>query len=120
MGSRATASISICHVRLARHATPGRVAEAGLHPCRRHQGRPAGEGSPKYAGRALAELGRTSKMLHMLGYIDSKEKRRLILTQLNRQEFRHRLTWRASVIASAARSEKPTVMNTRNSSAPLD
>ncbi len=30
----------------------------------------------------------------MLGYVDSKEKRRRILTQLNRQEFRHRLARR--------------------------
>ena len=44
--------------------------------------------------RALAELGRIIKTLHMLGYIDSKEKRHRILTQLNRQEFRHRLARR--------------------------
>ena len=30
----------------------------------------------------------------MLGYLDSKEKRRRILTQLNRQELRHRLARR--------------------------
>ena len=34
------------------------------------------------------------KTLHLLGYVDSKEKRRRILTQLNRQEFRHRLARR--------------------------
>ena len=45
---------------------------------------------PTTLARALAELGRIIKTLHMLGYIDSKEKRRRILTQLNRQEFRHR------------------------------
>jgi hypothetical protein len=30
----------------------------------------------------------------MLGYLDSEDKRRRILTQLNRQEFRHRLARR--------------------------
>ena len=49
---------------------------------------------PTALARALAELGRIIKTLHMLGYIDSKEKRRGILTQLNRQEFRHRLARR--------------------------
>lgn len=44
--------------------------------------------------RALAELGRIVKTMHMLGYVDSKEKHRRILTQLNRQEFRHRLARR--------------------------
>jgi TnpA family transposase len=42
---------------------------------------------PTGLARALAELGRIIKMLRMLGYIDSKEKRRRILTQLNRREF---------------------------------
>jgi TnpA family transposase len=49
---------------------------------------------PTTLARALAELGRIVKTLHMLGYIDSQEKRRRILTQLNRQEFRHRLARR--------------------------
>ena len=49
---------------------------------------------PTTLARALAELGRIIKTLHMLGYLDSKEKRRHILTQLNRQEFRHRLARR--------------------------
>ena len=49
---------------------------------------------PTTLARALAELGRVIKTLHMLGYVDSKEKRRRILTQLNRQEFRHRLARR--------------------------
>jgi TnpA family transposase len=44
--------------------------------------------------RDRAELGRIIKTLHMLGDLDSKEKRRRILTQLNRQEFRHRLARR--------------------------
>ena len=42
---------------------------------------------PTTLARALAELGRIVKTLHMLGYVDSKENRRRILTQLNRQEF---------------------------------
>jgi TnpA family transposase len=49
---------------------------------------------PTTLARALAELGRIVKTLHMLGYIDSEETRRRILTQLNRQEFRHRLARR--------------------------
>jgi TnpA family transposase len=49
---------------------------------------------PTTLARALAELGRIIKTLHMLGYLDSKDKRRRILTQLNRQEFRHRLARR--------------------------
>jgi TnpA family transposase len=49
---------------------------------------------PTTLARALAELGRIVKTLHLLGYVDSKEKRRRILTQLNRQEFRHRLARR--------------------------
>lgn len=49
---------------------------------------------PTTLARALAELGRIVKTLHMLGYVDSQENRRRILTQLNRQEFRHRLARR--------------------------
>ena len=49
---------------------------------------------PTTLARALAELGRVIKTLHMLGYLDSEDKRRRILTQLNRQEFRHRLARR--------------------------
>ena len=49
---------------------------------------------PTTLARALAELGRIIKTLPMLGYVDSKEKRRRILTQLNRQEFRYRLARR--------------------------
>ena len=49
---------------------------------------------PTTLARALAELGRIVKTLHLLGYVDSEEKRRRILIQLNRQEFRHRLARR--------------------------
>ena len=41
--------------------------------------------------KALAEFGRIDKTLHLLTYIDSEEKRRSILTQLNRGESRHSL-----------------------------
>jgi TnpA family transposase len=41
--------------------------------------------------KALAEFGRIDKTLHVLTYIDSEEKRRAILTQLNRGESRHSL-----------------------------
>jgi TnpA family transposase len=41
--------------------------------------------------KALAELGRIIKTLHVLGYVDDEERRRIILTQLNRHELRHKL-----------------------------
>lgn len=41
--------------------------------------------------RALAELGRIIKTIHVLDYVDDADKRRRILVQLNKQEFRHRL-----------------------------
>ena len=46
---------------------------------------------PTALARALGELGRVIKSLHLLGYIDDESKRRAILTQLNRHEARHRL-----------------------------
>jgi TnpA family transposase len=46
---------------------------------------------PTALARALGELGRVIKSLHLLGYIDDEGKRRAILTQLNRHEARHRL-----------------------------
>jgi TnpA family transposase len=41
--------------------------------------------------RAIGELGRVAKTLHLLTYIDDPAYRRRILTQLNRGEGRHRL-----------------------------
>ena len=41
--------------------------------------------------RAIGELGRISKTLHLLAYIDDPSYRRRILIQLNRGESRHRL-----------------------------
>jgi TnpA family transposase len=41
--------------------------------------------------RALSELGRIVKTLHILRYVDDKPFRRRVLTQLNRQELRHKL-----------------------------
>ena len=46
---------------------------------------------PTALARALGELGRVIKTLHLLGYIDDEGRRRAILTQLNRHEARHRL-----------------------------
>jgi TnpA family transposase len=46
---------------------------------------------PTALARALGELGRVIKSLHLLGYIDDEDRRRAILTQLNRHEARHRL-----------------------------
>jgi TnpA family transposase len=42
-------------------------------------------------GRALGELGRIPKTLHLLSFINDPDYRRRILTQLNRGEGRHRL-----------------------------
>ena len=49
---------------------------------------------PTALARALIELGRLAKTLHVLDYLDDPDKRRRILTQLNRQELRHRLARR--------------------------
>ena len=44
---------------------------------------------PSMVARALMELGRAAKTLHMLTYIDDENYRRHILTALNRGESRH-------------------------------
>ena len=49
---------------------------------------------PTTLARALAELGRIIKTLHILRYIDEPDFRRRILAQLNRQELRHKLARR--------------------------
>jgi TnpA family transposase len=41
--------------------------------------------------RAIGELGRIPKTLHLLAYLDDERYRRRILNQLNRSEGRHRL-----------------------------
>lgn len=46
---------------------------------------------PTTLARALMQLGRLIKTLHILNYIDDAKFRRRILIQLNRQEFRHKL-----------------------------
>src|SRR5271168_2243913 len=46
---------------------------------------------PTTLARALSELGRIVKTIHVLRYIDNSAFRRRILIQLNRQELRHRL-----------------------------
>jgi TnpA family transposase len=46
---------------------------------------------PTTLAKALTELGRVIKTLHILHYIDDKPFRRRILVQLNRQELRHKL-----------------------------
>jgi TnpA family transposase len=46
---------------------------------------------PTRLARAVAELGRVDKTIHCLTYINDESKRRRILTQLNRQEDRHKL-----------------------------
>ena len=49
---------------------------------------------PTPLARAFAELGRIVKTIHVLDYVNDGEKRRRILVQLNRQEYRHRLARR--------------------------
>jgi TnpA family transposase len=49
---------------------------------------------PSLLARALGELGRIPKTLHLLTFIDDPCYRRDILTQLNRGEGRHRLSRR--------------------------
>src|SRR3546814_12688355 len=46
---------------------------------------------PSTLAKALSELGRIIKTLHILRYIDDRPFRRRILFQLNRQELRHKL-----------------------------
>ena len=47
--------------------------------------------SPTKLARALADLGRIIKTIHLLNYLDDGEYRRRILVQLNRGEARHML-----------------------------
>ncbi|MBD2309539.1 Tn3 family transposase [Chroococcidiopsis sp. FACHB-1243] len=46
---------------------------------------------PSTLAKAIAELGRISKTLYLLNYVDDEDYRRRILTQLNRGESRHSL-----------------------------
>jgi hypothetical protein len=46
---------------------------------------------PTTLARALSEIGRIAKTIHILHYIDDRAFRRRILTQLNHTELRHRL-----------------------------
>jgi TnpA family transposase len=48
-----------------------------------------GGGRPSRLGRAIAELGRVAKTLHLLAWIDSEELRRETGVGLNRHEGRH-------------------------------
>ncbi len=48
--------------------------------------------APTRLARALAELGRIIKTMHVLNYIDDENYRRRILIQLNRGEARHMLS----------------------------
>ncbi len=50
-----------------------------------------GGGRPTPLGRAVGELGRITKTLYLLAYLDDETYRRRILTQLNRTESRHAL-----------------------------
>ena len=57
---------------------------------------------PTALAKALSDLGRIIKTLHLLGYVDDEGKRRGVLTQLNRHEYRHRL---ARVVCHGKRGE---------------
>ena len=46
---------------------------------------------PSTLAKAIGELGRVSKTLYLLNYVDDENYRRRILTQLNRGEGRHSL-----------------------------
>lgn len=46
---------------------------------------------PTTLPKALVQLGRIIKTLHVLNYVDNPDFRRKILVQLNRQELRHKL-----------------------------
>lgn len=48
-----------------------------------------GGGRPTPLGRAIAELGRAAKTLHLLSYVDSDAYRRCIGVHINRHEGRH-------------------------------
>lgn len=48
-----------------------------------------GGGRPRRLGRAIAELGRVAKTLHLLAWIDSEQLRRETNVGLNRHESRH-------------------------------
>jgi TnpA family transposase len=50
-----------------------------------------GGGHPTRLGRAIAEIGRVAKTLHLLAWIDSEELRRETSVGLNRHEGRHRV-----------------------------
>jgi hypothetical protein len=58
-----------------------------------------GGGRPTRLGRAIAELGRIAKTLHLLSWIDSEQLRREMGVGLNRHESRHS---EASVVTGAA------------------
>jgi TnpA family transposase len=47
---------------------------------------------PSGLAKAIIELGKINKTIHLLNYIDDKEYRRRILTQLNRGEGRHQVS----------------------------
>src|SRR3546814_18421290 len=53
---------------------------------------------PTTLAKALSELGRIIKTLHILRYIDDRPFRRRILFQLNRQALRHKRGDRQSVV----------------------
>ncbi len=72
-------------IRLARSLKLGHLQAAGVMRTLQIKDKPT------TLARALSELGRIAKTLHILRYVDDKPFRRRILIQLNRQELRHKL-----------------------------
>jgi TnpA family transposase len=72
-------------IRLAGSLKLGRLKAAGVMRVLQVKDRPTS------LAKALSQLGRIIKTLHILNYIDDPVFRRRILTQLNRQELRHKL-----------------------------
>jgi len=61
-----------------------------------------GSGRSATVARALTELGQAVKTVYLLSYVDDSAHRRLVLTQMNRQESRHSL---ARVVFHGQRGE---------------
>ena len=75
-----------------------------------------GGGRPSRLGRAIAELGRIAKTLHLLAWIDSEQLRRETSVGLNRHESRHAVA-RIIFHGNGASCASPTAKARKTSSA---
>jgi Tn3 transposase DDE domain len=87
---------------LGRFSARGRFVEDGNGKGLGVHSQPTTGGKQSLLGRALGELGRIPKTLHLLTYVDDELYRRSTLTQLNRHEGRHSL---ARIIFHGQRGE---------------